>query len=120
MDYEFRRDLYGEYSAQFSMGYEILGLWLVEELGKDSVLIEVLLLSVEQLQNRQRWEYRHSGREINLLMSVDGIEVHAALLDDEFDEAPFELNHYDQESSASCGLDDFRRLLEAWRGFVLA
>jgi len=50
-------------------------------------------------------------------MSRDDVEVRATLLDSLDDEAPAELNHYDQESQACCGLDDFRQLLEAWKAF---
>jgi len=50
-------------------------------------------------------------------MSRDDVEVRATLLDSLDDEAPVELNHYDQESQACCGRDDFRQLLEAWKAF---
>ncbi len=118
MDYEFRRNLYGRYQAEFSMGHEALGLWLSEELGTDPLLISSLLKKVEQLQNQQCWQHQQPGREFTLTMNQDGIEVRAALLDDLADEAPDELNHYDQESQACCGLDDFRQLLESWREFT--
>ncbi len=29
-----------------------------------------------------------------------------------------ELEHYDQESQASCGLVDFQQILEAWKTFI--
>ena len=118
MDYEFRRNLYGRYQAEFSMGHEALGLWLTEELATDQVLIETLLKKIDQLQRQQCWEYSQPGREFMLNMNQAGIEVRAALLEDMADEAPDELNHYDQESQACCGLDDFRQLLEAWAGFI--
>jgi len=51
-------------------------------------------------------------------MNQDSVEVRAALLDDMAGEAPDELNHYDQESQACCGLDDFRQLLLAWAEFI--
>lgn len=118
MDYEFRCNLYGRYQAEFSMGHEAFGLWFSEELGADQVLIDSLLNKIEQLKNQQCWEYRHAGREFVLSMNQEGVEVRAALLDDTDDEAPDELNHYDQESQASCGLDDFRLVLAAWQAFV--
>lgn len=118
MDYEFRRNLYGRYQAGFSMGHEVLGLWLTEELATDQTLIDTLLKKIDQLQSQQCWEYRQPGTEFMLNMNQDGIEIRAALLDDMADEAPDELNHYDQESEACCGLDDFRQLLEAWATFI--
>ena len=118
MDYEFRCNLYGRFEAVFSMGHEALGLWVSEELGADQVMISTLLNKVDELQNKQCWEHQQTGREFTLTMNPDGIEVRAALLDDVGDEAPDELSHYDQESQASCGLDDFRQLLVSWREFT--
>lgn len=118
MDYEFRRDLYGHYQAELSMGHEALGLWLSEELGTDLVLAKNLLNKIEQLQKTEYWEHYQPGREFMLTMNPEGVEVQAALLDDSTDEAPDELNHYDQESQASCGLDDFRQLLTTWCEFI--
>ena len=118
MDYEFRRNLYGRYQAVFSMGHEALGLWLTEELATDQQMIVALLSKIEQLQARQSWQYQQPGREFILTMNQDGVEVRAALLDDMTDEAPDELNHYDQESYACCGLDDFRQLLQSWAAFI--
>lgn len=121
MDYTFRLDLYGAYQATFSMGHEALGLWLTEELADNAVLTATLLNKLDQLQNKQCWDYSLSGREFALTMNHEGIEVRAALLDAVMDELLHEeLNHYEQESHASCGLDDFRQLLEAWQAFIQA
>lgn len=122
MDYEFRRDLYGRYLANLSMGHEAFGVWLTEEIGTDSNLIHVLLDKVEQLQNGRCSEHRLSGKTFTLSMNLDAIEIRANLLDDIVDELPEEppedLNFYDQESQASCGVDDFHQLLEAWSTFI--
>ena len=118
MDYEFRRNLYGRYQAEFSMGHEALGLWLTEELATDQAMISILLNKLEKLQTQQCWHHHQPGREFMLTMNQDGIEVRAALLDDMADEAPDDLTHYDQESQACCGLDDFRQLLESWAEFI--
>ena len=118
MDYEFRRNLYGRYQAEFSMGHEALGLWLTEELATDQELIASLLNNIELLQTQQSWQHQQPGREFMLSMNQDGVEVRAALLDDMADQAPDDLNHYDQESHACCGLDDFRQLLESWAEFI--
>lgn len=118
MDYELSRDIYGRHQAQLSMGHEALGLWLTEEVGTDQGLISELLEKVKQLKNRECWEHHQPGREFILTMAPDGVEVRAALLDDHDDEVTEGLSHYDQESECSCGLDDFYRLLEDWRGFT--
>ncbi|MDH5216361.1 MAG: YacL family protein [Gammaproteobacteria bacterium] len=118
MDYEFRRDLYGRYQARFSMGHEALGLWLTEELAANQELTDSLLDKIEHLKNSQCREYHQNGKEFTLHMSREGIEIHSLLLDNTFDEAPEELSFYDQESYASCGLDDFQQLLLAWQTFT--
>lgn len=119
MDFEFRRDIYGNYQAQFSMGHEVLGRWLIDELGSDAVTISSLLIMIERLESKKCWEHNLVGRELLLNMNQDGVEVRVALLDDLTGDASNELNHYDQESFSCCGLDDFRRLLEAWSEFTL-
>lgn len=118
MDYEFRHDLYGRYQARFSMGHEALGLWLTEELAANHELTDSLLDKIEHLKNNQCREYHQNGKEFTLHMSREGVEIHSMLLDNTFDEAPEELSFYDQESYASCGLDDFRQLLLAWQTFI--
>jgi uncharacterized protein YacL (UPF0231 family) len=118
MDYELQRDSHGRHQAKFSMGHEALGLWLSEEVGANLQQIDGLLEKIGQLLNQTCWEYRRTGREFHLTMSLDGIEVRAARLDEVDDETIEGLSHYDQESEAGCGLDDFRQLLEAWRAFT--
>lgn len=118
MDYELLRDHYGRYQATFSMGHEALGLWLTEELATDCQLLMLLLLKIMQIQKQQCWEYQKPGHEFMLTMNKDGVEIRAARLDDEDDQAPDELEHYDQESQATCGLDDFRKILEDWKLFI--
>lgn len=118
MDYELRRDLCGSYQATFSMGHEAFGVWLTEEIGSNQELIDDLITKIDQLQSLQCMQHHHTGGEFILTMNPEGIEVRAARLDDVEDEAPEELNHYDQESHAGCGLDDFHQLLIAWRDFT--
>jgi len=118
MDYELRRDIYGRFKAEFSMGHEALGLWLSDELATDQKQLALLLDKIDALEKQQCWEYRLPGREFSLTMTREGVEVRAALLDDLADEAPDELNHYDEESQASCGLVDFRQLLVSWCAFT--
>ncbi len=83
MDYELRRDIYGRYQAIFSMGHEALGLWLSEELNTNLPLIAQLQQQIEQLRQGEAWEYQHNGREFILTLRQDGVEVRAALLDDD-------------------------------------
>jgi len=100
------------------MGHEALGLWLTEELAVDHESIDFLISKIEHLQNNQCREYLQNGKEFTLRMNREGIEIRSMQLDSILDEAPEELSFYDQESYASCGLDDFQQLLLAWRTFT--
>ncbi|WP_432470853.1 YacL family protein [Amphritea sp. HPY] len=120
MDYEFTRDLCGDYCAEFSMGHEALGYWLSNELGCRQSVIAEIFSAIEQLQNRQCWEYTLEGAEYNLLLTRDDATIRAHGLDSDFsdDEPEEELDYYDQESTASCGLEDFIEILNGWQAFI--
>lgn len=126
MDYEFKRDLYGHYQAEFSMGHEALGRWLTEEIGSNQIQINMLLNKLKEFHQQSCLEHQLPGREFMLEMNQDGIEIRAAQLDEANDNlsdylddnASEELTPYDQESYACCGLDDFQQLLVAWQLFT--
>ncbi|UTW03728.1 YacL family protein [Amphritea atlantica] len=120
MDYDFTHDIYGAFRAEFSMGHEALGYWLTYELRSRQTVISELLTIISELQNRQRMDYLMEGSEYNLLLSRDEAVVRAHALDSEFEEEQPDDNlvFYDQESTASCGLDDFIEILEGWQQFT--
>ncbi|GAM72808.1 hypothetical protein JCM19241_2263 [Vibrio ishigakensis] len=51
MEFEFKRG-FGEYSVQTSMGHEIIGRWLQEEIGRDLTKIEQVLDLTEQAKHQ--------------------------------------------------------------------
>lgn len=120
MDYEFTLDLSGDYCAEFSMGHEALGYWLTNELGSRQSVMTAIFSAIEQLQNKQRWDYEVEGAEYNLLLTRDDATVRAHGLDSDFadDEPEEELDYYDQESTACCGLEDFIEILTGWQAFI--
>lgn len=120
MDYDFTHDIYGAFRAEFSMGHEALGYWVTYELRSRQTVIAELLSVISELQQRQRVDYLMEGAEYNLRLNRDEAEVRAHALDSEFEEdAPEDnLEFYDQESTASCGLDDFIEILEGWQDFT--
>ena len=120
MDYDFTHDIYGAFRAEFSMGHEALGYWLTYELRSRQAVISELLTIISELQNRQRMDYLMEGSEYNLLLSRDEAVVRAHALDSDFEEEQPDDNlvFYDQESTASCGLDDFIEILEGWQQFT--
>lgn len=119
MEYTFGRDDIGRYFAEFSMGHEAIGRWLCEELGQDQKQLQQLLDTIGQLQQRQLMEYRLDGSEFSLELDREEVRVRAHSLDDTTDDTGLEdLDFYNDELEAGCGLDDFRDVLQAWRELI--
>ncbi|WP_296056048.1 YacL family protein [uncultured Amphritea sp.] len=120
MDYDFTHDIYGAFRAEFSMGHEAIGYWLTYELRSRQAVIQQLLTIISELRQHQRMDYLMEGSEYNLLLNRDEAIVRAHALDSEYEEEQPEDNlvFYDQESTASCGLDDFIEILEGWQQFT--
>ena len=120
MEFEFiRNTLMGEYYVKSSMGHEVVGRWLQEEVGKN---IEILT-QVEQLISNARTcpqrEHILEGTEISLCIEGDEVcitENTLGLVSDQVLDSEFEL--YESESSACCGIEDFCDLIEQWRAFL--
>nr|WP_269814541.1 YacL family protein [Amphritea pacifica] len=120
VDYDFTHDIYGAFRAEFSMGHEALGYWLTYELRSRQAVISELLRIIAELQNHQRIDYLMEGAEYNLLLTRDEAVVRAHALDSAFEEQQPEDNlvFYDQQSTASCGLDDFIEIIDGWQQFT--
>ncbi len=120
MDYDFTHDIYGAFRTEFSMGHEAIGYWLTYELRSRQAVIQQLLTIISELRQHQRMDYLMEGSEYNLLLNRDEAIVRAHALDSEYEEEQPEDNlvFYDQESTASCGLDDFIEILEGWQQFT--
>ena len=118
MDYEFRTDLLGRHVAHFPMGHEALGNWLTSDLGNNPQRIQGVFDAILLIENRQTWEYELEGAEYALQLSPDEAVVRAHSLYAEADQLNDDMDYYDSESQAQCGLDDFKALLIDWIQFV--
>ncbi len=120
MDYKFKTDLLGRHVAQFTMGHEALGYWLTSDLGNNAQRIEAVFKAIDQIQSKQSWDFELEGAEYALQLSPGEAIVRAHSLHVEGDDAAFgdDMDFYDSESLAQCGLDDFKELLAAWTQFV--
>lgn len=120
MDYEFKKNtLDGSYYCSFSMGHEIIGRWLQEEISHDHQKVDYVLQAIHQAEQAPSQEQVLEGREISLMILADEVTVQANVLshEDELDvESDFDF--YDCESTASCGLDDFILMIEQWCEFI--
>jgi len=120
MEFEFiRNTLMGEYYVKSSMGHEIVGRWLQEEIGKDWQKIDKVENLLEQVRQAPQLEHTLVGAEISLNAQGDEIVVQENVLGhgQEMD-AGSEFDFYDSESTASCGIDDFEDLIEQWKTFL--
>jgi len=119
MDYKFSTDEYNRPLAEFTMGHEAIGRWFSEELGRDKLRIEALLDIIQQLEQRRIIQHQIIGSEFQLRLHQDEIEVVALSLDIDVDEELAEdMNLYDEESYAECGLLDFKQAVTSWYEFI--
>ncbi|MGF1765582.1 YacL family protein [Aliivibrio kagoshimensis] len=119
MDYDFKKNtLEGTYHANFSMGHEALGRWLLEEVGKDFEVIETLFTQINLLKNSAN-EWTLIGNEMTLILSAEEAVVQENSVlhhsDEEFEEG---IDFYNEESISSCGLEDFEQMIESWKAFI--
>ncbi len=119
VDYTLGRDETGRHFAEFSMGHEALGRWLSDELGTDLSRIDHLLDTLARLQQRSLRDFELQGSEFSLNLTREEAQVRAHILEQAESDHGFEdLNLYDDELEAGCGLDDFKAVLHAWRALI--
>lgn len=125
MDYDFVTDPIHQYVARCSMEHCALGYWLTAEVGADSLRIATLLDAIDRIQQRRSWEFELEGSEYSLQLSPEQALVRANALGsinspdpDETDLFDGEMNFFDAESSANCGLEDFKEFLTDWQRFI--
>ncbi|AMO57287.1 hypothetical protein GZ77_16185 [Endozoicomonas montiporae] len=122
MEYEFRRDLTGRVEARFSMGHEAMGSWLLAEPAARADRLESLFSAITALQTKECWEFNLPGQEFNLRLTRTDASVRSTVLPEEdCEDMPEDddMDFYDQELCAECGLDDFKTMLDAWQTFNL-
>ncbi|MCR9607458.1 YacL family protein [Vibrio diabolicus] len=120
MEFEFiRNTLMGEYYVKCSMGHEIVGRWLQEEIGKDPMKIAQVEKLIEQSFSAPSQEHNLTGTEISLMIQGDEVLVQEnALAHDHDVEMESEFDFYNAESTAICGIEDFMILIERWKDFL--
>lgn len=120
MEFEFiRNTLMGEYYVKCSMGHEIVGRWLQEEIGKDPAKTHQVEALIEQSFSSPSQEHSLTGTEISITIHGDEVLVQENILAHSYDlELDSEFDFYDAESTASCGIEDFVTLIEQWKDFL--
>lgn len=115
MEFEFFRDLNGHHRARFSMGHEVMGQWLTDEISLTEAA--ELLAVMEKLAAGDLSEFKKSYAECSLLLTAEEAELSAHALAFDSDDLEDGMAYYDDEHYAGCGLDDLARVLEQWQDF---
>ncbi|NVK41925.1 MAG: YacL family protein [Oceanospirillaceae bacterium] len=119
MDFTVGRDGFGRCFAELSMGQEAFGRWLADELGEDAGQLQRILDAIGQLRDRRIGEFALDGRTFRLELDRDEARVRAHCLENEtLDVDGEDLDFYDDELEAGCGLDDFVDVLFAWQELI--
>lgn len=119
MEYQFVKGLTGEYRIRCSMGHEVIGRWLEQEIYTDKKRLTELLSSIEKIKTEASQEIHLSGREISITMRRDEVTVQEnALANDDDTLLDSEFDFYDCESDSGCGLEDFELLVQSWCEFI--
>lgn len=116
MEYSFRSDISGSVIAQFSMGHEVIGHWLNEEIKGDLHKIEMITRAAHALVGIEDW--RQTGHEYSVIINKEEVLVKANQLDISLDDIEEGLHYYDEESTALCGLTDFLAMLTHYQQFI--
>ena len=120
MEYQFiKNSLTGDYHIRCSMGHEIVGRWLLDEIGTDRQKLAQLFKFINELKLGTVQEANLEGQEIRVSLTRDDVIVQENVLlhEQEMDEHS-EFDFYDSESTACCGLEDFEELLNSWVEFI--
>jgi len=123
MEYEFVHDaITGEAKARFSLEHEVVGPWIEVELGHDSAKLAQLLTAIDNVEKGHQSEVVITGHEYSVAISQDDVEIQTNASLNGADPLPEMLTtdhiHLDQNESAACGIDDFRKLLLSWSRFT--
>ena len=115
MEYDFHKNLYGECEAKLSMGHEAFAAWLNEVASNTERCAQFLALA--EISRRGLTEYTHEGDAYSLSFNSGEVHIKAHVLTAQC-HIEDDLDFYDDELGAHCGLDDFIQLLQAWSEFI--
>ncbi len=123
MEYEFINDsLTGLSSARFSMEHEIMGPWLEVEIGNSIPKLTTLLETIDDIKTRSKEDVYITGSEYTLVFSQESVQVVAnSSFNQDSNDEDNELEEglmTDFDSSAECGIEDFKTLLMQWSAFI--
>lgn len=119
MEYQFSFDIYEKPIAKLSMGHEVIGRWLSDEVSNNQQTINQILDIISQLERAKIFTRRMAGKDFEISFNQHDVEITTQCFGSEFADAlPEDTHIYEQESYAECGLQDFKQLLTDWQRFI--
>lgn len=124
MDYQFKRDIYGNPIATLSMEHEIIGRWLTDELSGNASKVQRLLTVIEQIENGQRVSFSQQGTDFELNLGPSEVEFEAIERDYDCDQEQMNASYLEANelntdmASCSCGLVDFKQVVLSWWEYI--
>ncbi|AHB96492.1 hypothetical protein CFSAN002064_16960 [Salmonella enterica subsp. enterica serovar Heidelberg str. CFSAN002064] len=117
MDYEFLRDVTGGVKVRMSMGHEVVGHWFNEEVKDNLSLLDEVEQAARTVKGSER-SWQRAGHEYTIWMDGEEVMIRANQLDFSGDEMEEGMSYYNEESLSLCGMEDFLRVVAAYREFV--
>ena len=123
MEYEFINDPTTRYAkAKFSLEHEVFGPWLEVEVGNSLEKLTALLSAIDKADNLSAHDQEIVGSEYTVRILEKDVSIAANASLNGFEVIPEALSaddiEFDDQESASCGLEDFRELLLSWARFT--
>ncbi|EDP2514472.1 TPA: YacL family protein [Salmonella enterica subsp. enterica serovar Heidelberg] len=117
MDYEFLRDVTGGVKVRMSMGHEVVGHWFNEEVKDNLSLLDEVEQAARTVKGSE-CSWQRAGHEYTIWMDGEEVMIRANQLDFSGDEMEEGMSYYNEESLSLCGMEDFLRVVAAYREFV--
>jgi uncharacterized protein YacL (UPF0231 family) len=117
MDYDFYSTAGQHRYAECSMGHELFGQWLSDELEHTGAALQPLIAACETLKVQPLAHFAQAGKELTLHLTADQAQLTAHALYHGA-EPTEDLSIDDSRLYSACGLEDFHALLCAWRDFI--
>lgn len=124
MDYQFKRDIYGNPIAKISMEQELFGRWITDDLGSNLNRVEQFISIICQIEVGQRGYYQTHTGNFEVLLSMTEVEIsmsdgdlHGGYNEQE-NQFIDESDLHGETLESSCGLTDIKSVLESWRDYI--
>ncbi|MFC0323867.1 YacL family protein [Gallibacterium melopsittaci] len=122
MEFQFYRIDRQTVNVSCSMEHEAVARWANSEIQGNLAKIEQILMAIEQSRTQPHTiDKIISGKEFSLHINADEIMVKANILFDESSSDEIledDLQFYDEENIALCGVEDFIHFLNAYAQFI--